>query len=126
MIGYVTVGTDDLPAATAFFDALFNIIDVPRLMEDPGHYVAWGTSYDQPGIAVTIPWNKRQATPGNGTMVALAMKSKEQVDAVYAKALALGGTDEGAPGPRAEAGPNFYAAYFRDLDGNKFNAFCMA
>jgi catechol 2,3-dioxygenase-like lactoylglutathione lyase family enzyme len=125
MIGYVTLGTDNLPAATTFFDELFSVINIPRLMEDPGHFVAWATAHDQPGIAVTIPWNKRAATPGNGTMVALAVKSKAEVEALHAKALALGGTDEGAPGPRSEGGPSFYAAYFRDLDGNKFNAFCM-
>ena len=64
----------------------------------------------------------KPATVGNGMMVALAASSKEQVDAIYKKALELGGTDEGKPGPR---GGNFYAAYFRDLDGNKLNAFFM-
>ena len=58
--------------------------------------------------------DKRPATVGNGTMVALGAASREQVDAVHAKALELGGSDEGAPGQRW---PGFYAAYFRDLDG---------
>ena len=59
---------------------------------------------------------------GNGGMVALHVASRDEVDAVYARALELGGRDEGAPGPRGEF---FYAGYFRDLDGNKLNVFAM-
>lgn len=73
---------------------------------------------------MTKPYDGNAATVGNGVMVALVVMTPEQVDAMYAKALELGGTDEGAPGPRGDSG--FYAAYFRDLDGNKLNAFCMA
>jgi predicted lactoylglutathione lyase len=73
-------------------------------------------------LSVTKPHNGEPATVGNGVMVALAMNSPEKVDAIHAKALELGATDEGAPGPRGE---QFYAGYFRDLDGNKLNAFCM-
>ena len=75
-----------------------------------------------PAVSIAKPYDGKPATVGNGVMVALAMDSPEKVDAVYAKALELGGTDEGAPGPRSE---QFYAGYFRDLDGNKLNAFCM-
>ncbi|MDR2213890.1 MAG: VOC family protein, partial [Pseudomonadales bacterium] len=107
----------------AFFDDLFGLLDIPRLMEAPGHFVCWGRGHDQPGVALTVPWDKGRATVGNGVMVALAVQTPEQVRALHAKALALGGTDEGAPGPRAEGGPGFYAGYFRDLDGNKFNVF---
>jgi predicted lactoylglutathione lyase len=73
-------------------------------------------------LCVIKPFDKKPATVGNGVMVALAARSKEQVDAVHRKALELGGKDEGAPGPR---GDGFYAGYFRDLDGNKLNAFFM-
>jgi Predicted lactoylglutathione lyase len=125
MIGYVTVGTDDLPAATAFFDELFRVLDVPRCLEKPGRYVAWSRGPEQPALAVTVPWNKREATPGNGTMVALAVKTKEEVAALHAKALELGGVDEGAPCYSADEDMGVYAAYFRDLDGNTFNAFCV-
>jgi len=73
-------------------------------------------------VAIIKPFDGKPATVGNGVMVALAAASKAQVDAIHAKALALGGADEGAPGPR---GPGFYAGYFRDLDGNKLNAFFL-
>ncbi len=69
------------------------------------------------------PHDGNAATVGNGMMVALAVDSQEKVNALHAKALELGGTDEGAPGPRGDSG--FYAGYFRDLDGNKLNAFFM-
>ena len=85
-------------------------------------FVAWAVNPDQPGLSVTRPWDGNPATAGNGTMVALAVDSKERVDEVYAKAMELGGSDEGPPGTRMEG---FYAAYFRDLDGNKLNVFCM-
>ena len=91
-------------------------------MEEPGYFIAWGTSPEGTGLGVSIPFDKRPATVGNGCMVALQASSREQVDRVHAKALALGGTDEGPPGQRSEG---FYAAYFRDLDGNKLNACYM-
>jgi catechol 2,3-dioxygenase-like lactoylglutathione lyase family enzyme len=120
MIGYVTLGTNDFARAAKFFDALFAQLGAKRTM-DFDTFVVWSTGRG-PGVALAKPYDGKPATVGNGMMVALAMKSKEQVDALYAKALALGGTDEGKPGPR---GDNFYAGYFRDLDGNKFNAFYM-
>ena len=121
MIGYVTLGTNDLERAASFYDDLLKLIDADRFMQEET-FVAWSTSPTTPGISVTRPFDGNPATAGNGTMVALLMKSPEQVDALHAKALELGGTDEGAPGAR---GGGFYAAYFRDLDGNKLNAFCM-
>lgn len=126
MIGYVTLGTADLAKSSAYYDALLGTIGAKRFMEEPDYFVAWATAEDQPSLAVSRPFNKEPATVGNGTMVALMMQTPEQVDAFYAKALELGGTDEGAPGfrpPEAESG--FYAGYFRDLDGNKLNAFCI-
>ena len=119
MIGYVTVGTNNLPKAVAFYDALLAELGAKRMMEGEA-FVAWSVSDDKPGFGVTLPFNKQAATIGNGTMVALVVNSKDKVHAVHAKALALGGTDEGAPGPRSE---QFYAGYFRDLDGNKLNVF---
>jgi predicted lactoylglutathione lyase len=122
MIGYVTLGTNDLERAVAFYDELLALIGAGRFMEAES-FVAWGVSPDKPGLSVTRPYDGMAATVGNGVMVALAVKTTDQVDALYAKAMELGGTDEGAPGPRGDSG--FYAAYFRDLDGNKLNAFCM-
>jgi predicted lactoylglutathione lyase len=73
-------------------------------------------------VSVIKPHDGNAATVGNGVMVALAASSKAQVDLIHRRALELGGKDEGAPGPR---GDGFYAGYFRDLDGNKLNAFFM-
>jgi catechol 2,3-dioxygenase-like lactoylglutathione lyase family enzyme len=122
MIGYVTLGTNDLERAAAFYDDLLAVIGAKRFMEE-GQFIAWAVAPDKPAISVTTPFDGKKATVGNGTMVALAAESPEQVQALHAKALELGGTDEGGPGPRGDSG--FYAAYFRDLDGNKLNAFCM-
>lgn len=122
MIGYVTLGTNDLPRAAAFYDAIAAHFGVGRMMDTAG-FVAWGAWGGAPGIAATLPFDGAAASVGNGVMVALEVKSPEMVDAVHATALAQGGTCEGAPGPRGEDG--FYAAYFRDPDGNKLNAFCM-
>ena len=126
MIGYVTLGTNNLPRAVDFYDALFGSIDVGRFMEQENYFVAWAPAPDAPSVAVTLPFNKESATVGNGVMVALFMESPDKVDAFYAKALELGATDEDKPGFRPEDNTKgFYAAYFRDLDGNKLNAFCM-
>lgn len=122
MIGYVTIGTNDFERATAFYDELMTLIGAGRFMEEET-FVAWATSPEAPGLSVTKPYDGKPATVGNGMMVALAAKSTDQVDTLHAKAMELGGTDEGAPGPRGDSG--FYAAYFRDLDGNKLSVFCM-
>lgn len=126
MIGYITLGTNNFPRAVAYYDALFGSIDIGRFMEEENYFVAWSPAPDAPGVSVTIPFNKEPATIGNGVMVGLFMESPEKVNAFYDKALELGGTDEGKPGFRPEgANKGFYAGYFRDLDGNKLNAFCM-
>jgi predicted lactoylglutathione lyase len=122
MIGYVTLGTNDLDRAAAFYDELLKTVGAGRFMETD-KFIAWAVAPDKPALSVTKPYDGNAATVGNGAMVALVVMTPEQVDAVHAKALELGGTDEGAPGPRGDSG--FYAAYFRDLDGNKLNAFCM-
>lgn len=121
MIGYVCVGTNDLPRAAKFYDELLAVIGAKRLMEFDRGY-AWGCSMDQPALGVMTPFDKQPASVGNGVMVALVVDSKDKVAALHKKALELGAKDEGAVGPR---GPGFYAGYFRDLDGNKLNVFCM-
>jgi len=121
MIGYVTLGTNDLEKAVAFYDALLAEIGAGRFMEEES-FVAWAIAPDQPALSVTRPYDGNAATVGNGMMIALTVDSTDKVDAVYAKALEMGGTDEGAPGARMDG---FYAAYFRDLDGNKLNVFNM-
>jgi catechol 2,3-dioxygenase-like lactoylglutathione lyase family enzyme len=121
MIGYVTIGTNDLVRAAAFYDALLGEVGGKRMMETD-QFIAWSAKPGAPGLGVTKPFDKKAATVGNGVMVALEAGSPAQVDSLYRKALQLGGTDEGAPGPRGEG---FYAGYFRDLDGNKLNFFHM-
>lgn len=121
MIGYVTLGTNDLPRAAAFYDALLGELGAKRWMEFDT-FIAWAVSPSKPAIAIARPYDKNPATIGNGCMTALVVDSKEKVDRLHAKAMSLGARDEGAPGPRGEG---FYAGYFRDLDGNKLNFFCM-
>ena len=122
MIGYTTFGTNDIERAAKFYDGLLAELGATRTMQMEDRFIAWGTAPDKPMVSVIKPFDGKPATVGNGVMVALLASSKEQVDALHKKALALGGKDEGAPGPR---GPGFYAGYFRDLDGNKLNAFFM-
>jgi predicted lactoylglutathione lyase len=121
VIGYVTLGTNDVKRAAAFYDALLAEMGAKRIM-DYDSFVVWGNKPGAASLGVTVPFDKHKATVGNGVMVALAAASKEKVDALYKKAISLGAADEGKPGPRGEG---FYAAYFRDLDGNKLNCFFM-
>lgn len=121
MIGYVTLGTNDIERAARFYDQLLAEVGATRFMET-ATFIAWATSPQAPVLSVIKPFDGNAATVGNGVMVALAMDSRDNVDALYRKAIALGAKDEGAPGPR---GDNFYAGYFRDPDGNKLNSFFM-
>lgn len=118
MIGYVTVGTNDLEKASRFYDALLAEIGGTRAM-DEDTFKAWSNG-GQAMFSVIKPYDQNPATVGNGVMVAIAAPDRESVDKLYAKAIELGASDEGAPGER---GGDFYAAYFRDLDGNKLNFF---
>ena len=119
MIGYVMLGTNKFDEAAKFYDDLLGSIGAGRFMEDD-RFIAWATGPDSPAISICKPFDGKAATVGNGVMVAIMVDSREKVDALYAKALELGGTDEGEPGQRSDT---FYAGYFRDLDGNKLNAF---
>lgn len=121
MIGYITLGTNDMPRAAAFYDDLLGLLGAKRAMEMES-FIAWGSSPKGPLLMVHKPHDKQAATAGNGVMVALAVEGKAKVDAVYKRAIELGAKDEGPAGPRSD---NFYAGYFRDLDGNKLNVFCM-
>ncbi len=122
MIGYVTLGTNDIGSAGKFYDALLAEIGAKRMMEKDT-FIAWTVKPGEPALSVIEPADGNPSTVGNGVMVAFSMDAAEKVDAFHKKALELGGTDEGPPGPRGDGG--FYAGYFRDLDGNKLNAFCM-
>ncbi|MGI9206167.1 MAG: VOC family protein [Woeseiaceae bacterium] len=119
MIGYVTLGTNKFDQAAKFYDELLGTLGAGRYLE-ADTFIAWATGPGAPSISIAKPFDGEPATVGNGVMVAIALDSRDKVDALYAKALELGGSDEGAPGQRMD---NFYAGYFRDLDGNKLNAF---
>lgn len=121
MIGYITLGTNDLEKASEFYDQLLAELGAQRTMKTD-RLIFWGKSAKGPFLAVGTPY-EGEATGGNGTMVSLPVASQEQVSAVYQKALELGATDEGEPGFRTD---NFFGAYFRDYDGNKLCVFCMA
>jgi predicted lactoylglutathione lyase len=121
MIGYMNIGTTDLARAAGFYDAIAMEIGAARVMED-ARFIAWGAPGNVAMLCVCLPYDGNAASVGNGVMAALAAKDKEMVGRIYDLALSLGGTDEGKPGPRGEG---FYAAYFRDLDGNKLNAYCF-
>ena len=125
MIGYATVGTNDIDRARAFYDSLLGELGARRILEFPQNgFTMYGVSFGKPALAVTRPYDGGEARPGNGAMVALVVDSRGKVDSFYAKALELGGTDEGPPGLRGPEGDQaFYGAYFRDLDGNKFCVF---
>ena len=116
MIGYVTVGTNDMDRAAKFWDALLAEMGAKRALESD-RYVGWSDDEGASMFMIIKPADGNDANPGNGTMVALNAGSNDKVDALYAKAMSLGATDEGEPGPRAGT---FYGGYFRDLDGNKY------
>ncbi|MFN7056068.1 VOC family protein [Hyphomonas sp.] len=121
MIGYVTLGTRNLEKAAAFYDPIAAELGTPRMFATET-FIAWGAPDGQAGLGLCYPFDGNPMSVGNGVMVALQAKDKAQVDRLHALALSLGGTCDGPPGPR---GDSFYAGYFRDLDGNKLNAFVM-
>lgn len=121
MIGYTVLGTNDLPRAVGFYDALLAEFGAKRAMDLPRGHI-WASGPGKPMFGVMTPFDGGTATAGNGTMVALPAADRGQVDRVHARALELGATCEGQPGERM---PGFYGAYFRDPDGNKLACFIM-
>jgi catechol 2,3-dioxygenase-like lactoylglutathione lyase family enzyme len=124
MIGYVTVGTNNLERAQSFYDAVLGEIGAKRSWNNE-RMSGWSTAPRAPSLVVAKPYDEKTASVGNGTMVALSVGSPDDVKKVHAKALALGAKDEGAPGFRGGDNSGFYGGYFRDLDGNKLAAFCI-
>lgn len=123
MIGYVTLGTNDLARAARFYDELFAVGGEHRLIETPG-FISWGQNWDQPMFSIARPPDGAAATAGLGTLVALVQSSRHMVDRVHARAIELGAADDGAPAARAHEGDqDFYAGYFRDPDGNRLCVF---
>lgn len=122
MIGYTSLGSNDLRKSAEFYDRLLSHLDAGRTMEFDD-FIVWATDSGSPAFSIHIPHDGMQASVGNGVMVALKANSRAQVDRLYETAISLGAQDEGKPGQRADNG--FYAAYFRDLDGNKLNVHHM-
>ena len=121
MIGYATIGTNDMSKAKAFWGELLEPLGATLIM-DMGRMALYGTGDGSPMIGICEPFDGEEAACGNGNMLAIPAGTRENVDKMYAKALELGATDEGEPGERM---PTFYGAYFRDLDGNKIAFFQM-
>jgi catechol 2,3-dioxygenase-like lactoylglutathione lyase family enzyme len=121
MLGYCTIGTNDLASAGTFYDQIAKILGHGRVMESE-RVIMWGSPGKPAMLGLIKPANEQPATVGNGSMFGFNADSEAQVDEVYAYALANGGSDEGPPGPR---GDNFYGAYFRDPEGNKLVCFLM-
>ena len=124
MIGYTTLGTNDLPKAIVYYDALLGDLGASQIAND-GRIVLWTKAAGEPMLAVCTPYDGKPATVGNGVMVALNVGTKELVHQIYTKALELGSPSEGEPGPRGD-NDILYGGYFRDLDGNKLFAFCFS
>ncbi len=118
MISYVMQGTNDPPAALAFYDAVLAPLGYVRA---PGK-----RGFGKPGgpleFWVGVPFDGKPHNVGNGSMVCFEAPSREAVDAFYAACLAHGGSDEGPPGIRERYAPDWYCAYARDRDGNKLSA----
>ena len=119
MLNHVTIGVTDLDRAIKFYDSLLSVIGGENLFTTKGMKM-YGTSPDLSKLAICLPFNEEPQHPGNGTMVAIKGGSNEGVDRLYFKAIGLGATDEGGPGERRHHN-QFYAAYIRDLDGNKIS-----
>ena len=124
MIGYVTIGHNDLDKAMAFYDAVFAPLGYARHFKDGG-WAGYGPGGKSEGLEfyLAAPQNGQPATFGNGSMLALKAGSRATVEAAHAAALKSGGTCEGPPGVRGEFTPPFYGAYFRDPSGNKLCAY---
>ncbi|WP_209426663.1 VOC family protein [Pararhodobacter sp. SW119] len=124
MIAYTMLGTNNFERASEFYDALLAEIGGRRGLELEG-VILYAGAEGTPFFGLGKPHDGNAASVGNGVMIALAADGPEAVQRLHARALELGASDEGAPGPRSRSGFDFYAGYFRDLDGNKLNFFCM-
>jgi catechol 2,3-dioxygenase-like lactoylglutathione lyase family enzyme len=132
MLTYIYLGTNDLERATTFYDATLASLGLQRCVTGDPDWdrtsAGWGTYEDggarELALWVGKPFNQQMATIGNGTMVAFRAHSWKEVDDFHAAALANGGSSEGAPGLRPHYSLEFYAAYVRDLDGNKLAVVC--
>ncbi|MBT8470413.1 MAG: VOC family protein [Deltaproteobacteria bacterium] len=119
ILSHVSVGTNDMPRAVAFYDAVLPVLGCKKLMEFP-----FGAAYGKlfPEFWVQSPIDAKPASVGNGTHICFVAESKEAVHAFYDAAMAAGATEDGPPGPRPQYSPGYYGAFARDLDGHKIEA----
>jgi len=120
MLHHVSVGVRDVERAAKFYDAVLSALGYKRVMEFMPYAVAYGEKH--PSFWVQLPHNQQAATVGNGVHIGFIARSKDAVHRFHSSALAQGGTDDGAPGPRPDYGPDYYGAFVIDLDGNKLEA----
>lgn len=122
MLAFTSIGVKDLARARSFYDQLFAELDVSVVFERPdGNFIGYGESPGMPQFAICRPYDGGDASVGNGAMIAIAAKTPANAKALYDKAIELGATDAGEPGPRLDGAVT--CAYVRDLDGNKLNFF---
>jgi catechol 2,3-dioxygenase-like lactoylglutathione lyase family enzyme len=119
MIHHVSVGSNDLPRAKAFYLPLMALIGF-RLIKENDKAAHYGAS--DIVFSIETPVDGQPAVPGNGVHIAFQAPDRDSVRRFHAMALAAGGTDEGAPGIRENYNANYYGAFVRDLDGNKIEA----
>jgi len=124
MLHHVSVGSRDVARAVNFYDRVLKPLGYKRVMEFMPYAVGYGAK--EPEFWVGLPHDQGQASVGNGVHISFSAPTKNAVIAFHAAALASGGRDEGAPGPRADYGPDYYGAFCRDLDGNKIEAVVVA
>ncbi|WP_210402792.1 VOC family protein [Thalassospira sp. MCCC 1A01428] len=126
IISHITLGTNDKGRSAKFYDAVLGAIGFSRLPKPAEKPLAYERDGQMPTIYIYTPEDGRPATWGNGTHVAFIADTRAQVRLFHQQALKFGGTTEGEPGLRPHYGPNYYAAYVRDPDGNKLQAVCYA
>jgi catechol 2,3-dioxygenase-like lactoylglutathione lyase family enzyme len=119
MIHHVSIGTNDLKRAKAFYDPLMSLVGfrLLKLSEKAAHYGASDIVF-----SLDTPVNGAPATAGNGVHIAFQAPDRETVRRFHETAIENGGADEGAPGIRENYNANYYGAFVRDPDGNKIEA----
>ncbi|MBJ3786731.1 VOC family protein [Devosia sediminis] len=122
MIDHVSLGTNDVARAKAFYDPVLAVVQMTLQAETSSELLYGAGSFM---ISIVVPLDGEPATPGNGTHIAFAARDRAMVDRFYEVALANGGTSDGAPGTRSEYDAHYYGAFVRDPDGNKIEAVTM-
>ena len=117
ILSHVSLGTNDLQRALDFYDAALATLGIGRLVTLDGLAAAYGRKY--PEFWIVLPCNDKPASVGNGVHIGFIAGSREAVHAFHAAAMAAGGTDEGAPGPKPEYGKAYHGCFVKDPDGNK-------